>query len=674
MTAFALQTVQNVELNSHPVLDGRLTDILESSKLPTPPAVAMRIVQMTTLPDCGSSEISEMLRQDPGICAQVLKAINSCIYGFSTPITSIERAVVLLGLNTVRSIVLTLTLPAMQFTGVPDRVMREHWLSSVTGAIIARELTVRMREPLAEDDLLCGLLRDLGSLVLRQRFPAECQRVVDGMIGKPFKEYCRHERDILGVDHAQVSAELLLRWRLPPAITEPIRFHHEPSRMVGFPPELVARAERLAFVVSLTNLDQVAQNPAEVDALLKTAETRYGLSQSELIEFLQKIVPKVDAFTALISTDVGRTPDFAATLAMGCGELVKLTVQSGRVSMPATHRTPPATPDHAATLIATFGDADFEIAQPVPSDAQSGHLPPLTLGHVDSFPTSGCRLGGFELHKELGRGAMGVVYQATEISLNRTVAIKLLAPELTGDKQFRVRFLREARNVASIRHDNVIGIYGVWDQPPFSYFAMEYVDGKTLEDLIQREHPVPLERICEIALQLASGLAAAHAQRIVHRDLKPANVLVEQATGRVKLTDFGLARGEHDAKLTAVGDIVGSPHYMSPEQAAGKPEAEDARSDLFSLGAVFYTLTTCRPPFTGPSIPAILLKVCRENPIPIKELRTDMPKEFWAIVRKLMAKQPQDRFASADAVVDALRSINGARTSNPGKWRRWLGR
>ena len=646
---------------SSSIRDRRLSDILESAQIPTPPAVAMRIVRMTTHPDCTAAEISEMLRQDPGICARVLKAINSCVYGLPAPVSSIDRAVVVLGLNTVRSIVLTLSLPAMQFTGVPDRVLKDHWLSSVSGAIIARELSLRMREPLAEDDLLCGLLRDLGALILRQRFPDDCRRFRDGMAGRPFSDFCSYERELFGVDHAELSAELLVRWRLPSAITEPIRYHHEPGRMRGAPHALIERAERLAFVVALTNLDLVAHNPAEVDTLLKTA-ARYRLSQSELVEFLQAIVPKIDAFTEVMSIDVGRCPDYASTLATGCGELVKLAVQSGGVTMAEATRPPRHNPT-AVTLRAGDGEMDFEVNSPAESAG-------LETEPVEGFPTSGSTIGGFVLESELGRGAMGLVFKARETSLDRTVAIKIMAPDLAGNDVFRQRFVREARSAAAIRHDNVVNLYGVWDTPRCSYLSMEYIEGTSLDDLIGTSHPLPFARIRDIAIQIAAGLGSAHDRKIIHRDLKPSNILIEGASGRVKLTDFGLARGERDTRLTEIGSVVGTPQYMSPEQAAGLQE--DARSDLFSLGGVLYTLATGRPPFDGNSIPAVLMKVCNEQPVSIRQLRPDLPQAYRASVEKLLRKKPDARYASAGELIDDLRKIEIAPVAKAPAWRRWF--
>jgi HD-like signal output (HDOD) protein len=635
---------------------------LNKATLPSPPAVAMQIVQITSRPDVSVAQIVELLRQDPAICVQVLKAINSSVFALAEPVTSIERAVLLLGLNTMRSIVLTMSLPAMRFTAVPDRVFRDFWLSAVSGAVIARELSVRMKTTTAEEDLLCGLLRDLGQLVIHQSYPAEFEEFARGMTSRPFSSLCEHEREVFGVDHAEVSAELLRRWNLPVGLVQPIRAHHQPELLGAVGADAIARCERLGFVDALTNLDVVAHQPGEVDALLARANDRYGLSQAELVEFLQQVVPKVEAFTALLSIDVGRCPDFAMTLTGGCQELLKLTVESGKVGVAATMRTPPP----VATL---------EVLEPSPSHTcvspVSNLLPEFVPEFLDDFPSSGCTLDDYELHRELGRGAMGVVFQGYEPTLDRVVAIKMMNQEVGEDSQSHQRFIREARNAAAIRHENVVAIYAVKERSPLTYLCMEYVPGESLEDLVRGEHPLPVAVLRTIATQITAGLAAAHACKVIHRDVKPANILIESRTGRVKLTDFGLARSENDVRITLDGSLIGTPLYMSPEQAAGKPL--DHRSDLFSLGAVLYTAATGKPPFDSNTVFEVLRMVNEAQPVPPRQVRPDLPDWFDRLVLKLMAKNKGDRYASADEVLTFLNTVGVEEGKKRGGWRRLLG-
>jgi HD-like signal output (HDOD) protein len=643
-----------------------LERVLGSPRLPTPPVVAMKIVQATANPNTTSAEIGDLIRQDPALCAAVLKAINSCVYGLSSPVSSVERAVLLLGLNAVRSVVLTLSLPAMQFAGVPDQAFRDHWLASVSGAVIARELAVRLRRPLAEEDLTCGLLRDIGSLALRQAFPEAGDQLAAWMEGKPFSALSECEREVYGVDHAEVSAELLRRWRLPDGICEPIRYHHEPHRMTDVPPEVRERADLLAFVEALTHLDVVAHFPEDVDALLKTAADKYALSQTELIEFLQGVMPKIEAFTQMLTVDVGRCPDYAATLADGCGALVTLAVQSGTVAATAVVRTPVPPPADLAVGLP---------ADPNRTVAAGARLPEFLPGFLDDFPACGCRLDDYILTKVLGRGSMGVVFKGLDPELDRVVAIKMMDADMTADPQGKQRFLREARNAAAVCHENVVNIFAVKDTGRHVFLVMECVDGETLEDLMDRDHPLPVARLRDLAGQIAAGLVAAHDRTIIHRDVKPGNVLLVRETGRAKLTDFGLARSEKDVAITEAGSVIGTPLYMSPEQANGL--LLDPRSDLFSLGSVLYHAATGKPPFDSHSIMQVLRMVCEKEPVPPSQIRPDLPAWFDRIVLKLMAKNPDDRFQTAQELVEALRTADTPPPTPPppkGRgWRRFFG-
>jgi len=256
------------------------------------------------------------------------------------------------------------------------------------------------------------------------------------------------------------------------------------------------------------------------------------------------------------------------------------------------------------------------------------------------------RLGPYEVVKVLGRGGMGVVLKALDPSLNRYVAIKVLAPQWAGSAAARRRFAREGRAAAAIRHENVVAVHGVDEVKGLPYLVMEYVHGASLEERLERTGPPELRDVLRIGIQAADGLAAAHRQGLVHRDIKPANILLENGVARVKLTDFGLARAIDDASLTQSGMIAGTPLYMAPEQAAGA--SVDHRADLFSLGSVLYLLCTGRPAFRAPSTLAVLKRVCEATPRPIPDLNPEIPLWLVEIIAVLHAKDPADRFQSAE--------------------------
>ncbi len=273
------------------------------------------------------------------------------------------------------------------------------------------------------------------------------------------------------------------------------------------------------------------------------------------------------------------------------------------------------------------------------------------LGPTDD-PSRLGRIGHYEVVGMIGRGGMGVVFKAFDSALNRYVAIKMLAPHLATSGAARKRFAREAQAAAAVVDDNVLPIYGVDQWQGVPYFVMQYSRGMTLQKRIQDQGPLELKEILRIGMQTARGLAAAHAQGLVHRDVKPSNILLDGSVERVLLGDFGLARAVDDATLTRTGTIAGTPQYMSPEQV--RSGTVDARCDLFSLGCVLYALCTGRPPFRAECSYAILRQITDHEPRPVRQSNPEIPEWFEAIVAKLMAKSPHDRFASAAEVAELL--------------------
>jgi HEAT repeat protein len=262
------------------------------------------------------------------------------------------------------------------------------------------------------------------------------------------------------------------------------------------------------------------------------------------------------------------------------------------------------------------------------------------------------RIGRYEVTGVIGWGGMGVVLRAIDGTLRRTVAVKVIAPALATNATARRRFLREAQAAAAIRHEHVVTIHAVEGAEALPHIVMEYVPGVSLQERLQRTGPLALREILRVGVQTASGLAAAHALGMVHRDVKPANILLERGSGRVKLTDFGLARAAGDPSLTQSGVLVGTPEYMAPEQAGG--EAADHRADLFSLGAVLYAMCTGRSPFRAGTTLAVLRRVCEDTPVPIRRLNPEIPGWLVRVVGRLLAKDPADRFQSAEEVADLL--------------------
>jgi serine/threonine protein kinase len=278
----------------------------------------------------------------------------------------------------------------------------------------------------------------------------------------------------------------------------------------------------------------------------------------------------------------------------------------------------------------------------------------LTFLEPSDNPAMLGRLGEFEILEPIGVGGMGIVLKGYDHELNRFVAVKVLHPHCATSAAARKRFVREAQAAAAVVHPHVIAIHAVdaGRQPPF--LVMPFVPGESLQQRLDREGAFPVIDVLRIGQQIASGLAAAHAQGLVHRDIKPANVLLERNVDRVLLTDFGLARAADDASLTRSGVIAGTPQFMAPEQARG--EAIDARADLFSLGSLLYTLLAGYPPFRAETSLGILRRVTDETPRALREINPEVPEWLEAIIAKLQAKRPEDRPPSSEQLAELLRA------------------
>ena len=264
------------------------------------------------------------------------------------------------------------------------------------------------------------------------------------------------------------------------------------------------------------------------------------------------------------------------------------------------------------------------------------------------------RIGHYSIVSELGRGGMGVVYKAHEDSLNRFVALKVLGQHLSEDESFVERFKREAQSAASLNHPNIVQVYAIDEFEGQHYFAMEYVKGVSIQQMIKRQGPLDPVAAGRLVLQAASGLGAAHGRGIIHRDIKPANLMVDER-GLVKITDFGLALlAAGTTRLTATGMFMGTPGYLSPEQCLD--ENIDQRTDIYSLGVSFYEMLTGVTPLSADSPLALLRQIIDVEPKDVGELRPEVPEALRVILRKMMAKKPADRYADCAALIVDLQA------------------
>jgi serine/threonine protein kinase len=297
------------------------------------------------------------------------------------------------------------------------------------------------------------------------------------------------------------------------------------------------------------------------------------------------------------------------------------------------------------------------VAAVAPPETVDEHGPPRVFSAALDFlapaddPRYLGRFGAYLVEEVVGRGGFGIVLKAFEPQLRRIVALKVLAPHLATSASACRRFTREAYAAAAVVHDHVITIHSVGDEP-LPHLVMQYVAGQSLQEKLDQCGPLGIKEVLRIGMQAAAGLAAAHRHGLVHRDIKPANILLENGVERVKITDFGLARAADDASMTQSGTVTGTPQYMSPEQARG--ESVDFRSDLFSLGSVLYAMCAGHPPFRATTTMGVLKRLCDDPPRPIRKINPEIPDWLAAIIDKLMAKRPADRFNSAQEVSDLL--------------------
>lgn len=263
----------------------------------------------------------------------------------------------------------------------------------------------------------------------------------------------------------------------------------------------------------------------------------------------------------------------------------------------------------------------------------------------------------YAIEAELGRGAMGVVYCARDRVLDRTVALKELPAHLTDNPQLVERFRREARALARLSHPHIVQVHDLVESGRQLWMAMELVTGGSLEQELERQGRLPVDRSLELAQQMSEALAHAHEQGVIHRDFKPANVMLDR-TGKAKVTDFGLAKLSLAPGLTQAGAVMGSPSYMSPEQATGG-EA-DARADIYALGAATYEMLTGAPPFTGNDVTSVLMQHITTPPAPLREKGVELPAPFEALLLSMLEKKPEQRPASMQEIAERLRALRQA--------------
>src|SRR5215212_8216094 len=272
----------------------------------------------------------------------------------------------------------------------------------------------------------------------------------------------------------------------------------------------------------------------------------------------------------------------------------------------------------------------------------------------------GRTLGPFEIISELGRGGMAVVYKARQTNLDRTIALKILPPELSLDKSYLARFLQEARNAAALEHPHIVPIHDVGSAEGINYIAMKFIAGQTLKDIVQERGALDIAEAAGMLEQVADALDYAHSQGVIHRDIKPSNMMTDQ-NGWVYLTDFGLARGGTTGGLTMAGTVMGTPEYMSPEQAQGLTTIGPP-TDIYALRVVLYELLTAQMPFQADTPMGMLVARLQYAPRPPRDYRGDLPMPVEDVIMRALARKPEARYTTAKELIAALKSAAGLGT------------
>jgi eukaryotic-like serine/threonine-protein kinase len=328
-------------------------------------------------------------------------------------------------------------------------------------------------------------------------------------------------------------------------------------------------------------------------------------------------------------------------------------IEAARAGANAPEDPERATIDGLVEHLSSLTPAATEPSAADPARELNGVLaPPRDAGEIG-------RLGPYRVRDVIGAGGMGIVLRAEDEQLRRGVALKVMKPALAADAIQRRRFLREARAVAAIEHDHIVSIHQVGEESGVPFLTMPLLQGESLEERLGRVGHMPVAEVVRIGREIAAGLAAAHERGLTHRDIKPPNIWLEAERDRVKILDFGLAHGgEADERITQFGTLTGTPAYMAPEQVRGEAEP---RSDLFSLGCVLYRMCTGTLPFRGKDTLATLAALAQDQPPPPRTLNPAIPAELSALVMKLLAKDPAERYQSACEVASALDAVGRAR-------------
>lgn len=305
-----------------------LDSIVRNPNIPSPPGVALQVLDHASRPDCSIDKLSQLIAVDPAMSVKILQMVNSAVFGLSRPATSIQRAVAILGIKSARSLVLSLSLPQMYKKSAPTEDMKTYWLRSVGGAIVARDLAKRMKAREPDDDMALALLRDIGVIILQQCMPNEYRNVSARPAEELLWEQCHWEEHYCGIDHAEVSAALLMEWHFPVEASQAVRAHHNPAVGILPSPASQDRAYTLCFATMAAQLLVTPDQATLYEKMREIGQSRFGMNEKEMVAFLEPLSDRIKEFASVMQVDVGRVDDYQTVLARASEELMYLTVSS----------------------------------------------------------------------------------------------------------------------------------------------------------------------------------------------------------------------------------------------------------------------------------------------------------------------------------------------------------
>lgn len=561
--------------------------------------------KMLNDPSVQMTDLSKIILSDQVMTAKILRMANSSYFGMQQKIDSISHALMLLGLQNIKNILCREGMRELfnAESALHKEAVAALWKHSSIVSVCAQHLC-NLFDGLNRGTIFTlGIIHDIGKLIILE-LPQAKRLTTDFWERYPADVTVGEEDQLLGINHAVIGGLALEHWNFSEMMIDIVNAHHLPSYAEADQTGL--NDEKLKYVIVLFLADQLA---------------RLFTDRNELVI---RPYPLCKSYSARIDNNklINRITDANFLAQIRAAEIFAMDEKGSKA------------------------DAEQERHERAPKVFPAS----TTATHSASFTRT---IGRYEVVRELGRGTMGIVYLAKDPLISREVAIKILRYQEVDEKKIaeaKSRFFTEARVIGKLSHPNIVTIYDVGDFRGGTYIAMEFLDGTDLVPFCGRQKRLPLSDITRIISSAAIALDYAHKNGVIHRDIKPGNIRVLE-DGTVKVIDFGIARIV-ETSSTQGGLIWGSPNYMSPEQVDG--QSLDGRSDLFSLGVVFYELLTGSKPFQAEELTSLLSQIKTGDPIPISTLAPDIPREFVAIVEKCLAREKEQRYAHGRELADAL--------------------